>query len=135
MQGIVELKQDLTDDLHADMDVYRQDHGGWHSLFKRFFNKLCSENFLKTGLGYGFTTVLLPMIPEKCPQTPNSYNLTRRVLPRYRREWTPEMQALIPPLVPSADKWRIDVKIYNNDKDLISMYRIEMRLINRFSSQ
>lgn len=134
MQGIFTLKQEFNDDLSIEVDILRQDQGGWHPLVKRYLENACSVNFEKTGLGYGLKTMYYPMIPDGCPIKPNTWNLTR-VMPRYRQEWTPEFQSIVPPLVPTADKWRIQIKFFNKNKERVAVVLFEHRLINRFSSQ
>lgn len=134
MSGFATFKMPLTPDLEAEVNIYRQDHGGWHSLIQRFFKDYCTQYYIKSGLAYPAKMLLVPSIPDGCPMQPGTYNLSQNVMPRYRKEWPSELQAHIPVMVPSADKWKVEVKISRNGK-FLSKLVMEFRLINSFMSQ
>lgn len=129
------LNAPFGDDLYSEINVYRQDGGGWHPLFKRFMDKMCSFWFDKDGMAHGVKMTFFPDLPDECPVKPAVYNMSPIIIPRYRKDWHPELQALIPPMVPSADKWRVDCKLFSAEKEQLGLLRFEFRLINRFSSQ
>lgn len=129
------LNAPFGDDLTSEVNVYRQDAGGWHPLFKRFKDKMCSTWFDKDGMAHGIKMTFTPSLPDECPVKAGVYNMSQIIIPRYRKDWRPEMQALIPPMVPSADKWRVDCKLFSPEKEVLGVLRFEFRLINQFSSQ
>uniref|UniRef100_A0A336MJH0 CSON000128 protein n=1 Tax=Culicoides sonorensis TaxID=179676 RepID=A0A336MJH0_CULSO len=134
MTGTMKLLNDITDDNNLDVNIYRQDGGGWHGIVQREFEGQCTTLMSKKGFGYPVKNLLFKVLPEKCPVKPGTYNFSQ-VMPRYRREWSKEFAALIPALVPTADKWRIDVISVNSEKQKVALIRFEFRLINKFSSQ
>lgn len=135
VQGTYVVKQPITNDLEAEVDVYRRDGGGWHPFVKRMFKKVCTEMHTTNGTGYGMTKTFTPSLPVGCPFKAGNYTLAPVVVPRYRKDWNPYLQRVILPMLPSADTWRIDTKIYDAQKKHICSLRVDARLINRFSSQ
>lgn len=119
----------------CEVNVYRQDAGGWHPLFQRKLPKVCSKMFEKNGLCYGIKEQFFPDLPDGCPLPPDTYKISNLIVPRYRQDWNKDMQQLIPPMVPSADKWRVDTKIFNEENEFLVLIRVEARLINKYSSQ
>lgn len=129
------MKEPFTNDLELEVDVFRRDGGGWHPFFKRFFKNACEEWFTSKGFFYGFKKTFVPSLPDGCPFQTGMHNLTPLVVPRYRKDWDEQLKALIPPMLPAADTWRVDSKIYDAESNYKGTLRLDARLINRFSSQ
>lgn len=135
LEGIYVVKQPVMDEMEIEVNVYRQDGGGWHPYGKRFFKKACSFFHTPEGMGYPASKTFMSSVPIGCPLKTGNYTLTPVIVPRYRKDWDPNLQKIILPMLPAADTWRVEAKFYDAKKTHVCTYRCDARLINRFSSQ
>lgn len=77
-----------------------------------------------------------PNLPQKCPFMPGNYTYGPIAVQRYRKDWDSSLKFLIPPLIPEADKWRMDMEYFrNNDtKKILQIGRIVARIFNKYSA-
>lgn len=128
MQGTLQLKLPLTDDMEMEANAFRYLDDEYHLIDNRTIKNACYQWFNEDGLAHAVKTTFIPDIPDRCPQAPGMYNISKVVIPRYREDWDPKMSRLIPPALPKAEKWRVDVKYFDGEKKFVGLVRQEFTL-------
>lgn len=133
--GYWHVKQPFSCDIDGTIYISKMDHGMWRRLFQRTFSDLCSM-ILKNGYAYHIFKKYFPNLPNKCPIVPGNYTYTPVAVARYRKDWDPSLQYMIPPVIPDADKYRLDIEYFwNNDsKTILQIGRIDVRIFNKYSA-
>lgn len=133
--GFWEIKEPFTDEIDCTIYLSSMDHGIWKRLFQRSFTKLCSM-VVSGGLFHPSFHKYFPNLPSKCPFAPGNYTYGPIAFHRYRKDWDTDLKFLIPPLIPEANKWRVDVHYYKNGKsnDILQIGRVDVRIFNKFSA-
>lgn len=133
--GYWNIIQPFSDEIDGILYISSMDHGMWKRLFQRTFTKLCSMVTIG-GRMHDVFKKYFPNLPQKCPFMPGNYTYGPIAVQRYRKDWDSSLKFLIPPLIPEADKWRMDMEYFrNNDtKKILQIGRIVARIFNKYSA-
>lgn len=130
------FKKPWPDSFSNVLTVYTFDHGMMKGLFTRTFYNTCQILADKThGMLYKPVHQYVPYFPSSCPIPAGTWYVNNVEVPRYRKDWDADLQALIPLLVPESDKWRLEFENFDGNGTRLGIFRIELRLLNEFMSQ
>lgn len=128
IRGTLEMKLPLTDNMEMEVNAFRYLNDVVDLVDNRTVSHPCYQWFNESGAAHGVKSTFIPDVPDKCPMQPGLYSIKQVVIPRFREDWDPKMSRLIPRSLPKADKWRIDVKYFDADKQYLGFYRQEFIL-------
>uniref|UniRef100_A0A336LRF7 CSON010280 protein n=1 Tax=Culicoides sonorensis TaxID=179676 RepID=A0A336LRF7_CULSO len=130
------FKEPWPDSISNVLTVYTFDHGMMKGLLTRTYYHSCemlTNN--KTGLLYKSVHSYVPDFPNKCPIPPGTWYIKDAEIPRYRKDWDPDLKTIVPPLLPESDKWRLEFDNLDGNGTKLGSLRVDVKFLNEFMSQ
>uniref|UniRef100_A0A336LXY1 CSON007808 protein n=1 Tax=Culicoides sonorensis TaxID=179676 RepID=A0A336LXY1_CULSO len=135
ISGYWNIIEPFSDDYFGIFYVSKMDHGMWRRLSQRTFDKLCSL-VADGGMAHDLFMTYFESLPKTCPIMPGNYTYGPIPVWRYRKDWDSAVKFIIPPIIPDADKWRIEMTYHhiNDTEKVLQIGRIDTRVFNQFSA-
>lgn len=131
------LKKPFDDSYSVLVSIFYRDSGGWKNIFNRNMTNLCSQLTKQTGLWSQTAKQYCPGIfGNKCPFNIGNYSCGPVILARYRKDWSRDLQLVIPPMLPGSggDQHRFNLTLMDSNGHIVQTVQINVRLVNEFSS-
>lgn len=134
--GYWHVIQPFSNDIDGTVYFSKMDHGMWRRLGQRTFVNVCSMMIMSGGWFYHTLGKYFPNLPNKCPIMPGNYSYTPIAFERYRKNWDPSLQFVIPPMIPEGDKYRVECEYFrhNDTETILQIGRIDVRIFNKYSA-
>lgn len=136
LMGKVHVKKPFGDNYLVNLVVFTRGNGEWAHLVTANFSDPCTKFLAKSGYLRSFVEQYFPDIAKQdCPIQPGNYTVKTSAFPRYRKDWDPSFQALVPPAVPATgENFKAVFKAYDTDGKLVEEGYGQALFLSKFSA-
>jgi len=120
MNGIYDLKIDLDDGITMTVNALNLQGGQYKSLFTKNLGKFCEalyqKDFAQTNFADFHAHCKLKVPFETCPYPKGKNEVTNFMVA--------DIGNVLPPYVPGGEKWKIEVRFYKTNDELLGGYNV-----------
>lgn len=130
--GTYIFRQSLAERVSNEMIISHLNNGMWTRTFIHRFDSFCRNFIMPGGTFYNIKTKFFKDLPDRCPlRSGEQHHLKKVIFSRFREDWDAGLKSVIPPVMPDAEKYRLEIVFYNERNRKIGLLRGEGRFLDK----